>query len=133
MANPHQEMWTGALAHVRNNYPALCRGWFDGLEPMPIDNGVFRVRASSAIHRNYLQSQCLDAFADAMQAVTGRLMPVRFMSDEDESNFPGQTARAPSARATPKLDFDNPAVLPGRGSTHKPIERADQPASAAGR
>src|ERR1043165_1412475 len=73
MADPDAKAWQQMLAHLRRTHPAIGRQWFDELDFLGIGGGVLRVRAHSAVHRDYLQRQCADAFNEAAQAITGRL------------------------------------------------------------
>lgn len=70
------------LEHVRLNYPDLLRGWFTSLLPADLEGGVFRVSAATRAHLAYLEEHCRRPFTEAAQAVTGRLVEVRFASDE---------------------------------------------------
>ena len=101
MLEHDRQTWSAMLAHLRATHPALCRQWFEEIEPMGIDRGVLRLRAHSAIHRDYLNRQCAEPFRDAAQAVTGRLMHVLFLGPEDE------LAPAPAA--------ENGSPAPGAG------------------
>jgi chromosomal replication initiator protein len=83
MADPDGQAWTLMLAHLRKTHPAMCRQWFEELDFLGVGGGVLRVRAHSVVHRDYLQRQCVDAFNESAQAVTGRLITVRFLGPED--------------------------------------------------
>jgi chromosomal replication initiator protein len=83
MMDPDRQIWTGMLAHLRTTQPNLCRQWFEELEPLGIAGGMLRLRAATAIHRDYLQRQCLEPFNDAARTVSGRLLSVRFVGPED--------------------------------------------------
>ena len=43
------------LTHLRSHEPALCRQWFEEIEPLGVAGGVLRLRAHSLVHRDYLQ------------------------------------------------------------------------------
>jgi chromosomal replication initiator protein len=83
MADPDGQSWTQILAYLRKAHPAMCRQWFEELDFLGVGGGVLRVRAHSAVHRDYLQRQCVDSFNEAAQAVTSRLLTVRFLGPED--------------------------------------------------
>lgn len=72
------------LAHLKSHHPALCRQWFEEIEPMGVDAGILRLRAHSGIHRDYLQRQCTDPFSDAARTVSQRLLTVQFFGPEDD-------------------------------------------------
>ena len=52
---PDRLLWSDMLTHLKQHQPALCRQWFEEIEPLGIDAGVLRLRARTAIHRDYLQ------------------------------------------------------------------------------
>lgn len=137
MADPHQQMWAGALAHVRQYYPTLCRGWFEALEPMPMDNGVLRVRTTSAVHRNYLQRECVVAFAEGLQHITGRLATIRFVSSEDEQSHPGQADQTKHHNQKDQRENAPPPFVrtptPGRNPAMAPVLSPQPALPAAGR
>jgi chromosomal replication initiator protein len=83
VATDHQ-IWMGMLAHLKANHPALCRQWFEEIEPLGIAAGVLRLRAHSQIHRDYLQRQCMEPFNDAAGAASQRLLAVQFFGPDDE-------------------------------------------------
>ena len=78
-----RQIWTGMLAHLKGNHPALCRQWFEEIEPLGIVGGVLRLRAHSQIHRDYLQRQSLEPFKDAATASSQRLLAVQFFGPDD--------------------------------------------------
>ena len=84
MRDPEGRLWADVLAHLRVQSPDICRQWFDELEPLGLASGVLRVRAHSNLHRDYLQRRCVEAFSEALRAVTGKLAMVRFLGPSDE-------------------------------------------------
>ncbi len=74
----------------------MCRQWFSELEPLGISNGAMRVRVGSPVQEGYLQRQCAAQFNEALQAATGRLIPVLFVRN-------GEHAAATSTRTHPAL------------------------------
>jgi chromosomal replication initiator protein len=84
MMGPDRQLWAGMLAHLKSHHPALCRQWFHELEPLGVDTGVLRLRAQSAIHRDYLQRSCSDQFSDAARTVSKHLLTVQFLGPDDE-------------------------------------------------
>jgi len=83
MNRPDPSIWSGVLAYLRTRYPDLCRHWFEELEPIDMSSGTLVVRAASSIHRDYLNKRCRDAFVDALQTTTGRLLTLRFIAADD--------------------------------------------------
>jgi chromosomal replication initiator protein len=101
MSDPETRVWIDVLAHLRKHNPAICRQWFDEIEPLGTAGGVMRLRAQSTVHRDYLQRQCLDPFAEAARAVTGRLITVRFLGPEDSAESQYADGLAGGSQLTP--------------------------------
>jgi chromosomal replication initiator protein len=125
MTDPDHRAWDGVLAHIRNHHPTLCRQWFDQLEPLSVSGGLLRIRAHSGTHADYLQRECLAAFNEAIQVVSGRLLGVRFIGpgepaqDVEGPRAPRAPAPAPSLYAdgltiNPDYGFEN--FVPGPGN-----------------
>ncbi len=71
------------LSHLRAHNPAICRQWFEELEPLGVSGGVMSVRTLTAVHRDYLKKQCLDHFNDAIRSVSGQLLAIRFLGPDE--------------------------------------------------
>jgi chromosomal replication initiator protein len=80
--------WEDMLAALREQQPELNRAWFTGLEPVDMRHGVIRVATTRPDHYQYLIRECQQAFNQAAQAVTERLVTVHFM--------PPRTAEEPT-------------------------------------
>lgn len=101
-----QQLWSGMLSHLKTHHAALCRQWFEEIEPLGIAGGVLRLRAHSTVHRDYLQRQCIEPFKDAACSASQVLLSVQFYGPEDEvervQDEPGPSRPAayvePSAR-----------------------------------
>lgn len=91
MTDPDRQIWAGMLAHLRQHHPALCRHWFEEIEPVAVAEGSVYLRARKEAQRDYLKRECVDAFNDAAQTASNSLLAVRFLG-------PGE-AHAPPARA----------------------------------
>lgn len=90
------------LAHLKAHHATICRQWFEELEPLGVDGGVLRLRALTAIHRDYLQRHCLDPFNDAARTASKMLLSVQFFGPEDAVPRPraeAATELKPSAMA----------------------------------
>ncbi len=104
MTDPDREIWNGMLAHLREHHPALCRRWFADLTPVTVAEGSVYLRAEKEVHREYLRRACVDAFVDAAQSASNRLLGVRFLGPgepaPEPARAPGRGAheQAPSAR-----------------------------------
>jgi chromosomal replication initiator protein len=93
---PDHRLWLDVLARLRANHPDICRHWFEEIEAVGLDGGVLRLRAHSAIHRDYLQRNCSNQFTDAARLASGNLIAVRFLGPDEEV--------APSGAARPSAD-----------------------------
>lgn len=81
-------LWRDMMEYLRRRHAPICRQWFEELEPLDLNSGLLKVQTSTSIQQNYLQQRCLEPFTEAAQNVTGALIAVRFVTQED-----GQTAR----------------------------------------
>jgi chromosomal replication initiator protein len=84
--------------YLRENYPDLCRHWFDHIEPLDIQSGVLRLLVHEPVQLRYLQRCCTAQFSEAAQSVTGRLLAVRFIGP-DEVSAPAAPDRAAARNA----------------------------------
>ena len=133
MSDPETRVWTDVLAHLRKHNPGICRQWFDEIEPIGTSGGVMRLRAQSNLHRDYLQRQCLDPFAEAARSVTGRLITVRFSGPEDSGEAQYSDGLAAAAQpATPEpLRSDSLVINPDNTFEHFVIGPSNRMAHAA--
>jgi len=76
-------LWREMMDYLRRRHAPLCRQWFEELEPHDLDSGLLRIRTGNSVQQNYLQRKCLDQFNEAVQAVTGALVAVRFVSGDE--------------------------------------------------
>jgi chromosomal replication initiator protein len=83
MSESDRKIWTAVLSHLRESKPALCRKWFEDIEPLGIHGGAMDLCARQTAHRDYLTGKCVDAFNDAFQHITGHLVSVRFLGPDD--------------------------------------------------
>ena len=84
MVEQDRQIWVDMLSHLRHCHPAVCRQWFEEIEPCGIAGGTMQLRASSTVHRDYLRRECAVPFNDAVCSVTGRLLSVKFLGPADE-------------------------------------------------
>lgn len=75
--NLHQT-WQEMLAFLRLNHSYLVRSWFEQLHIVEFDRGDLLIETFSPAQYTYLQNHCTDAFAQAAQAATGRLVVATF-------------------------------------------------------
>lgn len=124
MPDTHDRIWPQVLNHLRAHHPGQRRQWFDLLEPLGVVNGVFRVRAQSPLHRDYLQRECQQAFNDAARSVTGRLVTVRFLGPDEEAEPAANGATPLPARRdaalviNPDHSFENFVIGPTNRLAH---------------
>ncbi|MDD4891414.1 MAG: DnaA/Hda family protein, partial [Phycisphaerae bacterium] len=81
--------WKSLLEHVRREQADLWQPWFEGLQVGELNNGQLCVHANDAENAYYLEASCRRSFAEAAQAVLGRLVSVQFVGP------PGQEATGP--------------------------------------
>ncbi len=79
-------IWNDILEQVRLNHPQVVRGWFSELRLAEVESGVVHIRTCNRAQSQYLQQHCHEAFVEATQAATGRLVSIAFDADESEEN-----------------------------------------------
>ncbi|MCH7994564.1 MAG: chromosomal replication initiator protein DnaA [Planctomycetes bacterium] len=84
MAHPYANLWDDVLGQVRLNHPRLVRSWFRDLDVCRLDRGELAIGASNGAQKRYLDQHCRDAFTEAAQAATGRLVTVTFEADTEQ-------------------------------------------------
>ncbi|MBT8486848.1 MAG: chromosomal replication initiator protein DnaA [Phycisphaerales bacterium] len=133
MARPDPEVKDALLTHLRRHHPALCRHWFDDIEPLDVSGGTLQLLVRETVQLKYLRRCCLDQFTEAAQAVTGRLLAVRFVGEgefSEETATPGAptSGLAPSQielagldedmLLSPDYSFENFVMGPGNRLAH---------------
>jgi len=73
-----ERSWQEMLAFLRLNNSDLVRGWFAQLRISDFDRGHIAISPITPTQYVYLQNHCTEAFVQAAQSVTGRLMAVTF-------------------------------------------------------
>jgi chromosomal replication initiator protein len=126
MPRVDSSLWRDIVQYLHQRHPAICRQWFEELEPLSFEAGLLTVRAATPIQQNYLQRKCLDQFIEATQAVTGALVAVRFLASNNGSDPPQpHAAPLPAAGPAPTTPTPEPAPTPARPpATNHP---ADEP------
>lgn len=126
MSDSDRQFWMQVLAHMRATHPAMCRQWFDELEPLGVISGSLQLRTSSTFHRDYLQSH-VEPFNDAARTVSGHLISVRFLGPDDEAVLPAPTKPKGSSRQSDSSIIEHKPTGDGRSSekhqspsTHRP-------------
>ena len=82
---PDATLRADLVAYLRKHYPGMSRHWFDDIEPLGVVNGVLRLLVHEPVQLKYLQRACTEQFSEATQAITGRLLSVRFVGNELEA------------------------------------------------
>ncbi|MDX2116293.1 MAG: chromosomal replication initiator protein DnaA [Planctomycetota bacterium] len=96
MAKPDRAVWQDVLWHLRQNHPDTCRQWFEDIQPIGIEGGVFQAYVDQSVRQRYLQRQCAAQFTEALQAVTGKLLSVRFLGPDDGAALHTNAPRPPA-------------------------------------
>lgn len=127
MPAPTDDLKVQLTAFLRKNHPEICRHWFDEIEPTGIDSGVLTLVVGESVRRNYLQRTCSGPFTEAVQAITGRLLAVRFVGEVGDG---GDTKVAATSGGlavaeleeqlllSPDYTFDTFVVGPGNRLAH---------------
>jgi len=129
-------VWSDVLGQVRLNHPQLVRGWFSDLQLANVDGGVVHLRARNCAQLQYLQQHCFQAFTDAAQAATGRLVSVMFETDDPgEASLGAGVLPFGNANDGPLLNpdytFDHLVVGPCNRLAHAAsLAVADEPGQA---
>ncbi len=116
MGRPDPQIRDAMLAHLRQNYPSMCRHWFDDIEPLDMSGGTLKLLVRELVQLRYLQRCCVAQFTEAAQVATGRLLAVRFVGEEDlnspDHDERGATpATGKSAREFGPLAADDDMIL----------------------
>jgi chromosomal replication initiator protein len=113
----------------------MCRHWFDDIEALEVSGGTLRLLVRELVQLKYLRRSCVRQFQEAAQAVTGRLLVVRFVGeDERVDESPGHAPGAPAAGEitdggmssstdedmllSPDFSFENFIIGPGNRLAH---------------
>src|SRR5262245_25188787 len=90
-----EAVWADILAHVRADQAPAARGWFVQLRPLSLIGGELSIGAANAAQLTYLENHARQAFTEAAQAATGRLVSVSFVLDSTGAAPPIATEREP--------------------------------------
>ncbi|MDG2054071.1 MAG: chromosomal replication initiator protein DnaA [Phycisphaerales bacterium] len=123
------------FAFLRTQHPNVCRHWFDEIEPLEVSNGTLKLLVRETVQLKYLRRCCVDQFTEAAQSVTGRLLVVSFVGEDDVDNSVNETLfenlppvvpNEPFSPLTidnemlisPDYSFDNFVIGPGNRLAH---------------
>lgn len=93
--------WDALLAQVRRAQPELYRSWFEELPPAEPFGGAMQVQVSDAARAQYLNEHCRDAFGQAVMALTGHLVSVRFGDPSTPTDIRPSSGPAPYLAQSP--------------------------------
>jgi chromosomal replication initiator protein len=117
------------LARIKTDHPTMCRRWFDDIRVVGIVDGSVRVRVGEPVQLKYLQKCCTQQFSEAAQSVTGRLLSVIFVG-ENNSVVAGDSVIVSGDGAelfseieedmliSPDYNFDGFVIGPGNRLAH---------------
>jgi chromosomal replication initiator protein len=134
MTRINHAQWREMLDDLRAKHGAICRQWFEDLEPVGIDAGCLFVLVPDPMRRAYLEKRCVDQFNEAAQSVTGALVAVRFVEHAPPNNG-RRSAHAlgdrltQASRPAPGPDGDGQAAS-NNGSLRRPAPRGADGAAA---
>jgi len=113
-----QSIWSDVLSFLRTNRADICRQWFEDITPQGVVAGVYYFRLDHPVRRQYLQRHCVEAFTEAVQAVTGRLFSARFIGPGEfpvqelvNGHARGSRPASPSASHTSTHNGSAPPVI----------------------
>jgi chromosomal replication initiator protein len=114
MANADAAVWSDVLTYLRKNHPGVCRQWFEDIEVIGADGGIFSVRVPKQVQQQYLERECTTFFNDALQHATGRLLSIRFGESARRTPTPAGATPAPSPNGHARPSATEPAPEPAR-------------------
>jgi len=111
MAQVDPTLWRDMMAYLRTRHASICRQWFEQLEPVNLDSGLLSISTETVVQRDYLQRKCIEQFNEAAQAITEKLVVVRFYTHQEAAQLarPAEPASAGGASpAAPTAPFFPP-------------------------
>jgi len=104
--------WQRLMEYLRDNHGAICRQWFEELEPVGMDSGWLEIQTATNVQQNYLQNKCLEPFNEAAQHATGALVGVKFVSETTRTASLKQPALIGGDSGKPSSNTSIPRPLP---------------------
>ena len=80
-----QQLRVDLLNRLRTDHPTMCRRWFEDVQVAGVVDGTIVIQIQEPVQLKYLQRCCTQQFAEAAQSVTGHLLGVRFIGDEEDT------------------------------------------------
>ncbi len=131
MGRPDPNLKEQMLEHLRRHHASMCRHWFENIEPIDLSGGTLKLLVREVVQLKYLQRCCINQFTEAVQAVTDRLLAVRFIGESElveAQNDQKQPAASTPARGflsldddmllSPDYSFDTFVIGPGNRLAH---------------
>ena len=135
MGRNEPDLRSAILAHLREHHPDMCRHWFDDIEPLDPVGGMLYLVVKELVQLRYLQRCCVEHFAEAARAVTGHLLAVRFISEEERdegiASSRGQNRGGTSSGSLRELDDDDMLISPDYSFDNFVVGPGNQLAHAA--
>ena len=75
-----RRVWESTINYILRLHSAWFRQWFAELQVLDLSGGMLTVRTATTIQQQYLMGKCRDIFNEAVQAVTGALISVNFVT-----------------------------------------------------
>ena len=119
-ANPAFD-WDRFLETVREEQPDLYRSWFASLRAGPPRGGELEIRADDASQAHYFEDKCRETFLRAAMKVSGHLLTVRFVCEQDREPSPSTAGREvvlSRLRLVADYTFDQFVVGPSNRLAH---------------
>ena len=99
------------LAYLRRSHGEVCRHWFDQIEVLSVDGATIALLVEEPVRLSYLQRCCVPQFTEAAQAVTGRLIGVRFVGERGTAPAPAPTASNATVAPAGEALFEEQLLL----------------------
>lgn len=79
------------LDQLQKDHPTLCRRWFGDIKVLGVVQGSVKIQVDEPVQLKYLQRCCTQQFSDAVQTITGRLLTVTFVGNNEFASLGGET------------------------------------------
>ncbi|MDP7006086.1 MAG: chromosomal replication initiator protein DnaA [Phycisphaerales bacterium] len=128
-----QELKKNLLDCLKSEHPTMCRRWFEDIDVVGIADGSIHIHVDEPVQLKYLQRCCSQQFVDAAQMVTGHLLSVRFLGNEEALRATSTVVSGDSVGSgsvmsssnteedmliSPDFNFDNFIIGPGNQLAH---------------
>jgi chromosomal replication initiator protein len=114
MPRPEPEFRSAIVSYLRKHRPELCRHWFEEIEPVSIASGTVFLLVREPVQLNFLRRHAIQAFIEAVQAHTGKLLGVKFIDEaEAQSLLASDSVTAPLLPSRSSAGSDRPGELDG--------------------